>query len=142
MALKRISKLRQEKSSDNTVISVAGINLLKKSCIRDIQQSIINKGKCNLKQQLDLYFDESNILCYRWRLERTYIPINGKHPVLLPRSSYFTELIINSLSNYQFVVVMEENAVVILIVVIYQKSVYLATLPLLCWSRTCKKYLQ
>ena len=43
--LKFISKLRKEKFSDNTVISVAEINLAKQSCIKDTQQSNINDEK-------------------------------------------------------------------------------------------------
>lgn len=56
--------MRKGKSSDNKVIDTADIDLVIKSWINDIKQTTINNNKfSNLKQQLDIHFDERNMCC-------------------------------------------------------------------------------
>ena len=63
--------------------------------IREMQQSVIKSQKFKeLKQQLELYTDESELLRCNGRLQNLTIPFNVKFPIFLPSDHDLTLLII------------------------------------------------
>ena len=65
-----------------------------KRCIRWEQISIVaDKHFNNLKKQL-LFYDGEGIIHLQGRLEKSYLPFDTKHPILLNRGSCFTRLVI------------------------------------------------
>ena len=64
--------------------------------IREVQGSVLNDEKFDqVKVSLSLYKDDKGILRCGGRLKNAPIPFNARFPIFLPRSSHFTNLVIN-----------------------------------------------
>ena len=64
--------------------------------IREMQGSVLNDEKFDqVKVSLSLYKDDKGILRCGGRLKNAPIPFNARFPIFLPRSSHFTNLVIN-----------------------------------------------
>ena len=64
--------------------------------IREVQGSVLDDEKFDqVKVSLSLYKDDKGILRCGGRLKDTPIPFNARFPIFLPRSSHFTNLVIN-----------------------------------------------
>ena len=64
--------------------------------IRFTQNYIIKSDNYKqLKKDLNLYFDEENIIRCRGRLKKAPLNYSAKFPVLFPSGNYFTNLVIN-----------------------------------------------
>ena len=60
-----------------------------------MQESVRKSPKFKeLTQQLGLYEDEIKLLRCKGRLQNATIPVDAKHPIILPQDHYLTELII------------------------------------------------
>ena len=63
--------------------------------IRHVQQEILKNDNCpQKKSSLGLYQDEEGILRCQGRIDMSYLPYDTQFPMLLPRSHYFTKLVI------------------------------------------------
>ena len=61
-----------------------------------MQGSVLDDGKFDqVKVSLSLYKDDKGILMCGGRLKNAPIPFNARFPIFLPRSSHFTNLVIN-----------------------------------------------
>ena len=58
-----------------------------------IQKVVLNNCK-QLKKDLNLYFDEENIVRWQGRLKNTPLNYSAKSPVLLTSGNYFTNFVI------------------------------------------------
>ncbi|XP_068739617.1 uncharacterized protein [Montipora capricornis] len=64
--------------------------------IREVQGSVLDDEKFDqVKVSLSLYKDDKGILRCGGRLKNVPIPFNARFPIFLPRSSHFTNLVIN-----------------------------------------------
>ena len=64
--------------------------------IREVQGSVLDDEKFDqVKVSLSLYKDDKGILRCGGRLKNAPIPFNARFPIFLPRSSHFTNLVIN-----------------------------------------------
>ena len=64
--------------------------------IREVQGSVFNDERFDqVKVSLSLYKDDKGILRCGGRLKNAPIPFNARFPIFLPRSSHFTNLVIN-----------------------------------------------
>ena len=64
--------------------------------IREVQGSVLDDEKFDqVKVSLSLYKDDKGILRCGGRLKKAPIPFNARFPIFLPRSSHFTNLVIN-----------------------------------------------
>ena len=61
---------------------------------RRAKQRNLNLKKCSSLYRLDPYLDANDILCVGGRLRRANMPEFSKHPVILPRWSHITDLIL------------------------------------------------
>ena len=65
------------------------------SWIRDFQQEILKSDKYpQMKSSLGLYQDEEGILRSQGRIGMSSLPYDTRFPILLPKSQYFTKLVI------------------------------------------------
>ncbi|MCG8029443.1 MAG: hypothetical protein N0E40_15975, partial [Candidatus Thiodiazotropha taylori] len=97
-----IDKLRKRKYPDDEQINANDLEQAEKQWRAYTQKmhyssllDAIIKGKPNnLKVQLGIFVDENGLLRCQGRLERSQMHDGTKHPLLLPKGDYYTQLII------------------------------------------------
>ena len=102
MVLRVIRKLKKEKITGlitpKEIENIEKMWILseQKRCFKDVFVSISENKSNNLKKQLGLYSDDSGILRCQGRLQNSDLTESGKRPILLPKNSKVTELLIAS----------------------------------------------
>ena len=90
-----INNCLKVKKKETGEIIVEQTNEALKLCIQWEQITIVyEKGFNNLRKQLSLFFDTDRILRLKGRLKNSHLTFDAKHPILLNRRSYFTNLVI------------------------------------------------
>ncbi|XP_044171905.1 uncharacterized protein LOC122956303 [Acropora millepora] len=101
LVLSFIEKLKKTRSREGTEVDFT--NLYRQAemlWIRHVQQEILKSDKYpQRRSSLGLYQDEEGILRCQGRIGMSSLPFDTRFPMLLPRSHYFTELVILECHN-------------------------------------------
>ena len=94
LQLKKESSSSQKKQRNNTVLANVVADRVTSERKLNLDCIIPLKGFSSL-QRVSLYKDDKGILRCGGRLKNAPIPFNARFPIFLPRSSHFTNLVIN-----------------------------------------------
>ena len=97
--LRFVSNLKRKKANNELTdgeIKQEEVQRAKELWYKEVQRSVFEDEKFDqVKCSLSLFMDEKGILRCRGRLENAPIPFDARYPILLPRCSRFTHLVIN-----------------------------------------------
>lgn len=86
-----LSKIRPDGATNGDITNLTAEELWILECQRVV---VADKNFNQWKKQLDLFQDEKGVWRCRGRIQNTAVPYSTKHPVLLHRDHYFTQLVV------------------------------------------------
>ena len=102
LALRFIARLRKKPTQANTITAQELSQArdmwelhIQRKAFTNIIDDITQKRRNNLVMQLGIKIDPDNLLRCHGRLIHSDICVNAKNPILLPKNSHFTTLVVN-----------------------------------------------